>query len=469
MPNAMGMVDNQPTHTNWTPQYEYTQKSDLTEFIKKLSCPSNDDLSRLLPWKISNDASTRSFLVYIPPSLCRDLITTNNTTNGDESRSWRILLAIHGYGGMPSQEIKKWHDVAIDLHAIIVAPQGTVTASNNRMGWNAIDCCGDPVVNKVDDVGFLNGIINVFVETLFSVQSDNHDGVGTDQVHVIATGFSNGGFLSSLLGLQRQRPWWLVGIVPTGGYQYALKLYGNFDDTAASSQESSQPSSSNPLPLPMMAHHGGKDGVVKPDGCCASPAMESTNIESNCPLDIGINQQTCTSIQTAFEKWSQINGCKSMSMNVGEISTQGGDRGLIEAPYTCWEGNECLASTELCIWTNEGHIWGAQFPGVDLARDWMEKVFLKAESKPAVVSTAEGVMSHFHGKTLVVLFVLLCGFATRKRLSRLYQKIVTPQGLVKRKSSDDGEVSIQLKITSIERDVDDDRGGVNDLERLVIT
>ena len=51
--------------------------------------------------------------------------------------------------------------------------------------------------------------------------------------------------MSSLMGLQsaNARPSWLVGIVPISGYQYDIELYsGN--------------------PLPMMAHHGGRDKVV---------------------------------------------------------------------------------------------------------------------------------------------------------------------------------------------------------------
>ncbi|KAL7520007.1 hypothetical protein ACHAWX_004759 [Stephanocyclus meneghinianus] len=466
------MVESPTTQTKkWIPQFnESTPKSDLAEFIEKSSCPSDDDSTHLLPWKISDDVSTRSFLVYIPPFLCRNLLASKYATDNDPTSPRRILLAIHGYGGTPSQEIKKWHDAAIELQSVVVAPEGTTTASNNRMGWNAIDCCGDPVVDEVDDLGFLEGVIDVFLDALLSVRSDASDRAAErDRIHVIATGFSNGGFLSSLLGLQRRRPRWLVGIVPTGGYQYDLNLYGNFDDDAAALEESWRPSS-NPLPLPMMAHHGGRDGVVEPGGCCASPAGDSGKPTSNCPLDIGINRPTCTSIHTAFEKWSRINGCKTTSEGVDESSKQGGGRNVIDSPYTCWEGEECLAPTELCIWTNEGHAWGARFPGVDLARVWMEKVFLDAESKSPVVSTVgDGMSSLSHDKSTVVFvvgFVLL--FSTILRALR--RKFVSSAlGLRKRKTSEDDVGTIQLKNTSIGGDVCVNVGGVSDHDRLVIT
>ena len=92
-------------------------------------------------------------------------------------------------------------------------------------------------------------------------------------------------------------------------------------------------------------------------GCNSGGAKYS---KSNCPLDIGMNQPTCTSVHIAFQKWTKTNGCTSTS--------------VIET-YTCWTGNECQAYTELCVWinecqaytelcvwTNEGHSWGWGFP-----------------------------------------------------------------------------------------------------------
>lgn len=196
----------------------------------------------------------------------------------------------------------------------------------------------------MDDLGFLHKAVDTVTDTLLNFYVNKTK-------HVIVTGFSNGGFLTSLVGLQTtNRLESLVGIVPTAGYQYDLAMYDNFQSEA--------------FTLPMMAHHPGRDGVVKPDGCC------NTGSGSNCPLEIGVNAPTCTSVQTAFDKWSQINQCKSTSI----------DNGLSNTVRTCWKGNECLAPTELCIWTNEGHGWGSYFPGADLARSWMEELFLAAES-----------------------------------------------------------------------------------------
>ena len=238
--------------------------------------------------------------------------------------------------------------------------------------------------------------------------------------------------MCSLLGLQMERLPKLIGIVLTGGYQYKFNfMASNFQNEA--------------LPLPMMAHHGGNDGVVKPDGCCNSGGA---NPKSICPLDIGINQPTCTSVHVAFQEWTKINGCASTSVIETHESNTGGNRQLGESrlEYTCWTGNECQAYTELCVWTNEGHSWGWGFPGVDLAQTWMEKVYLDAESKSTVESNLKdlvGERSNFGFKintatALTLSSVVMLLFAMRF--------IIHPRtGPPKRKNSEDQGSSIQMR------------------------
>ncbi|KAL7510596.1 hypothetical protein ACHAXN_007456 [Cyclotella atomus] len=411
------MVKIEHTHTKWKVATESSSHAKV--FLKESSCPENDNINSLVPWRVTNDDTTRSVLVHIPQELCTNLLAWQDAPK--DKHPLRILLAIHGYGGQPRQEIKKWLKTAIALQTIIIAPQGTLTESNGRLGWNAIDCCGDPVTNKIDDVGFLHGLLDSVLDTLSLAMNDN---AIIEDAHVIATGFSNGGFMSSLLGLQTERHPNLVGIIPTGGYQYNLELYDNNNLQSEA--------------LPMMAHHGGKDGVVLPDGCCNSGSSES-----NCELDIGINEQSCTSVQTAFEKWSQINRCKSTY--VDDASRVGGrsERQLVEdvAPHTCWRGNDCLAPTELCIWTNEGHIWGAVFPGVDLAQSWMEKVYIDAETKSNLVPIPEsgegGGENTMYNDTqtslLIATLFIFCCMVVRFMVLRYRSRF----GYVKRKNSED--------------------------------
>ena len=328
----------------------------LTIDILKSSCQSaQDDVKRLKPLSVVHSKGSgeikmmiRSFYVYIPSQLCTTLFTQQE--EHDDTTSLRIILAIHGFGGRPIQEIRKWNSVATSLDAVILAPQGTGT---NKAGWNALDCCGDPVIQEIDDIHFINnGVVDVFLKEFANIRRDDYQ-----TANIIALGFSNGGFMSSLLGLQTvdDRPSWLVGIVPMAGYQYGVDLYKD----------------KHQHPIPILAHHGGKDSVVKPDGCCTS---EDNPDKSNCPFDIGIERQTCTSVKSAFEMWSQINECQSTIQEDVTNDRRINDEGL-EPIYTCWKGTDCTASTTLCMWNNECHCWAFQFPGANMTQSWMEEIF----------------------------------------------------------------------------------------------
>ena len=237
---------------------------------------------------------------------------------------------------------------------------GNENDDDGPLGWNAVDCCGEPMTNDVDDLDFVvNGVMGVFVDNLLGDgtaattagdgdrsttgrENDGDDGDDRGDAIAIVTGFSNGGFLSSLLGLMPSttggyrrrsttvvRPPWLVGIVPTGGYQYDVGLYVGGDV----------------LPLPLMSHHGGMDSVVDPDGCCNTTSSTDGGIastSSNCPLDIGIKRDACTSVRSAFDMWSNINGCYETilyddSANINDEGTDREDRQRRHI-HTCYGG-----------------------------------------------------------------------------------------------------------------------------------
>ena len=346
----------------------------------------------------------------------------------------RVILAIHGYTGRPLQEIEKWRDAAASLGAIVIAPAGTQTSGKPGLGWNAIHCCGDPMRDGVDDLGFVvHGAVGAFLIALDGKYGGGGGGINANggvgkgggaayvggNAHVIATGFSNGGFLSSLLGLMpgATRPSWLVGVVPTGGYQYGVGLYGG--------------PPSGPGPLPAMSHHGGRDAVVDPGGCCASYAADGGSNGSNCRHGIGIGQETCTSVKLAFEMWSGINGCSDTVLDdeavVNDVRPLENARVHRDDPrriFTCWRGEGCIEPTNFCLWNNEGHSWGNHFPGMHMTREWMEGVFRRAESRTTDVA------GHGHGGkrtgriTLSSAFafstvVLLCATVGAPRILRM--------------------------------------------------
>eukprot|EP00985_Skeletonema_marinoi_P003438 scaffold1483_cov145-Skeletonema_marinoi.AAC.3 len=338
---------------------------------KSLCSSSTNNISnkrgRPTQWDVSRGENVknnfRSFNVYVPPNFC------SSGAQHDEDVPLRVLLAIHGYGGKPVQEIRKWMDVADALNAIIIAPMGTETIkSQKKLGWNAVECCGDPVLNEIDDLDFvINGVMELFL-IQFSDSSSSSSSISSisstqknKHVHVIATGFSNGGFFTSLLGIMKDRPEWLVGIVPTGGYQYDINAYSSTPELA------------------VFMHHGGKDSVVNPNGCCIAHEQkrQKNGSKSNCMFDIGVKQETCQSAQSVFHLWSIINGCSS-DHNVSRNIKEGGANSV---ESECFVGKDCVEPTSFCIWTNEGHSWGGTFPGLEMMHPWMEDVFGRAEKK----------------------------------------------------------------------------------------
>jgi poly(3-hydroxybutyrate) depolymerase len=421
-----------PPSSSWRLQTRGEGSTDASSFIhevKKSACPPGDDISKLIPFEVVNDGggkggggggsltkmttttttttTSRSFYVYSPPHLCS---VGGYDLDDDSGRDrMRIILAIHGYTGRPRQEIEKWHDVAASLDAIVIAPEGTPTAGVG-LGWNAIQCCGTPMRDEVDDLDFvINGAVGIFLDSLRDggTKNGNSGGAVYNGGAVIATGFSNGGFLSSLLGLlsaegDHGRPSWLVGVVPTGGYQYDAGLYGG---------------PSGPRPMPVMSHHGGKDSVVDPDGCCAP----DDGSESNCAFDIGIKQKTCTSVKRAFEMWADINRCSNTVLddeivNVRQMKNVDADQQLM---FNCWKGEGCVEPTNFCLWNEEGHSWGNRFPGTRMTEKWMEDVFRRAESRTNNVVHSKSGRIVFSSTFAFLMVILFCTTVNASRLRKL--------------------------------------------------
>ena len=152
--------------------------------------------------KMTYDSTERELLMYIPSTLCdqdefKDHINKkldNKDNPFDPSLNHIItlpmMIAIHCFGCMADNEMSKWKSFAEEFTFILIAPQGIESS------WNADECCGQAKEEHVDDIGFIQTIING-AQTSFSgifpyatVSNKNWDG------YVWITGFSNGGFMS---------------------------------------------------------------------------------------------------------------------------------------------------------------------------------------------------------------------------------------------------------------------------------
>jgi hypothetical protein len=140
-------------------------------------------------------------------------------------------------------------------------------------------------------------------------------------------------------------------------------------------------------------HHTKKNDKSEHNShCICVPQIQTPSFV----FGIGAGQETCTLAKLAFEMWSGINGCSRTVLDGRAVEDACG----LEDPsvrgdnpqqtVTCWRGEGCVEPTNFCLWNNEGHSWGNRFPGMSMAREWMEAVFVRAESRTAADVAGSG-------------------------------------------------------------------------------
>lgn len=130
---------------------------------------------------------------------------------------------------------------------IYAYPDGTRGAAGPF--WNGARCCQDPLTPPVDDVGYLDGIID-YVRTHYRL----------DERRVFLIGHSNGAFMASRYACER--PWTVAAIVTLSGGQYldpftcgpgntsVLHIHGTNDEITAHGGIGAGPSPSPIIGLP---------------------------------------------------------------------------------------------------------------------------------------------------------------------------------------------------------------------------
>ncbi|MGV8883961.1 MAG: alpha/beta hydrolase family esterase [Microbacteriaceae bacterium] len=118
-----------------------------------------------------------------------------------------LLLVIHGAGGNATRAEAATRMTALaDADGFIVAyPQGTQAADvAGEYSWNAGACCAKPVTQNIDDVAFIDAMIDD-IATDYPV----------DPQRIYIAGFSNGGMLAYRLACELDRP--VAGIAVVSG------------------------------------------------------------------------------------------------------------------------------------------------------------------------------------------------------------------------------------------------------------
>lgn len=117
---------------------------------------------------------TRKYLIHLPPDY-------------ETQKKYPCVIVLHGAAAdcKLAQHASCMNEVADQNRFIAVYPNGTGLFSEHGLSWNGGDCCGYARKKQIDDIGFLNALIDS-LESSYSI----------DRNRVYLAGFSNGGMLA---------------------------------------------------------------------------------------------------------------------------------------------------------------------------------------------------------------------------------------------------------------------------------
>jgi polyhydroxybutyrate depolymerase len=240
-----------------------------------------------------------------------------------------LVILLHGYTSWGQQQDAYWNLKAVaEAKTFLYAfPDGTVDTFGNRF-WNATDACCDIAGTGVDDVAYVNAIIDDVISKY-----------NVDSKRIFVTGHSNGGFMSHRLACDAPR---VAAIASLAG---AVWL------DASKCQPAGK--------VAILQIHGDMDEVISYNG--------GTNV--------GLG--TYPSAHDTVATWALKNGCSGALTDSGEtldlVSTLAGNETIVER----YAG--CPAHGDVELWTIQN---GKHVPIVSAA--WGETLygFLSSHPKP---------------------------------------------------------------------------------------
>lgn len=232
-----------------------------------------------------HDDMIRRYILHVPPQH-----------NGEDSLP--LVINLHGYtGSSGAQAAYTGMSTKADAEGfLVVYPNGTGSVT----GWNAGLCCGSPVENEIDDVGFIDALIDTIRANYI-----------VDTLRIYATGFSNGGMMSHRLACELSER--IAAVAPVAGGL----VMEDWDDCRP------------PRAVPVIAFHARNDGAVPYYGG---------------PLE-GFFAASLDSVMSTWARWD--------SCDVGPDTFYQNDTAFSQT----WSQTE--GDVEVVFWTTEdgGHSW----------------------------------------------------------------------------------------------------------------
>lgn len=243
----------------------------------------------------------RSYIVHVPPSY-----------TGAEP--WPVVLAYHGGATDAAAMIRFCGlNATADRHRFLVAyPNGT-GRREHLLTWNAGNCCGHAMWNKVDDVGFTGAILD-----RLALEAN------VDLRRVYAVGMSNGAMMA---------------------YRLAAELSTRITAIAAIAGPMAQDDCRPQRPVPVIHFHGTEDASAPYAGGIGARSIVRTYKHS---------------VEFTLSRWIAANECPATPA-IEELPDTDDD---LHVTRFCYGPGRNDSAVVLYRITGGGHTWPGQPPRV---------------------------------------------------------------------------------------------------------
>lgn len=211
---------------------------------------------------LDHDNLTRCWQTHIPENL-------------DSSIAAPLIVDMHGFGSNSTEQkhMSAFDSIADTEGVIVVYPDGDAEidklSGDSNQAWNAGWCCSHSVNEEIDDVGFIEKMVEVIVQKY-----------NIDTNRIYASGWSNGCAMSQRLAMESSHIFAAVGCMS----MYLLTEHNV-----------------NYTPIPVMEVHGFLDQVVLYESTVFSVPWNEEMWKNPEAYDTG-------AIENLFE-WSNLNNC----------------------------------------------------------------------------------------------------------------------------------------------------------------
>jgi polyhydroxybutyrate depolymerase len=134
--------------------------------------------------QLTHGGRSRSYVLRVPERARRAM---------SAGTAVPLVIALHGGGGNArnAEQMTGFTRLAAREGFLVAYPDGTSRGRTPLLTWNAGHCCGAAMEDKVDDVGFLDALID-------AVQGAHR----VDSTRMYVTGMSNGAMMTHRAGIE---------------------------------------------------------------------------------------------------------------------------------------------------------------------------------------------------------------------------------------------------------------------------